>query len=134
MFECMQQTCVRLAMGLSPRSMDCARRGAEEAERDFDEIAGEASRVWDEALSAIEVEADDERALRIFYSNFYHTLIKPSDWNGESFYYDDEEAFVLDFATLWDQYKTQMPLLFTLYPDMAQKITRTILALSLIHI
>lgn len=31
----------------------------------------------------------------------------------------------MDFTTLWDQYKTQMPLLFTLYPDIAGKVMQT---------
>jgi len=119
---------VRMAMGISSRSMEIARKGAAEAALDFDIIAETARAEWDRALSAIEIEANDERDRRIFYSNFYHTLIKPADWSGESFIYDDEEAFTLDFATLWDQYKTQFPLIFTLYPEMSEKIIRTTLA------
>lgn len=118
----------RMAMGISCRSMDIARAGAAEADTDFDDIAESARLEWEKALSAIEIDAKDERDRRIFYSNFYHTLIKPSDWSGESFLYDDEHAFTLDFATLWDQYKTQFPLIFTLYPEISEKIVRTMLA------
>lgn len=127
-FEELRAGSVRLALGISPKSMEIARRGAGECDADFEAIAAQAAQAWNEKLSAIEIEADDERDVRLFYSNFYHTLVKPSDWSGESFLYDDEEACTLDFATLWDQYKTQLPLLFTLYPDMSEKIVRTILA------
>ena len=118
----------RLTVGISARSMDIARKGLAESETDFDMIAKAAGDEWEKALSAIEIETGDERDRRIFYSNLYHTLIKPTDWHGESFMYDDEEAFTLDFATLWDQYKTQFPLLFTLYPDISDKIVRTTIA------
>lgn len=127
-FDVQEAKTVRLALGLSPKSMEIARGGALEATQDFDAIARDAADKWNEMLSAIEIEADDERDVRLFYSNFYHTLIKPSDWHGESFIYEDEEACTLDFATLWDQYKTQFPLLFTLYPQMTDRIVRTIMA------
>ena len=72
---------------------------------------------WEEALSVIDIDAD-ERTRRIFYSNLYHSLIKPSDWTGESFLYDDPEGklpFTLDYMTFWDIYKTELPLLFWLF-------------------
>ncbi len=119
---------VRLSMGVSSRSIEIASRAIAEAKLDFDALAKEAEEKWEKAFSAIEVEAADERDLRIFYSNFYHTLVKPADWSGESFLYQDEDAFVIDLATLWDQYKTQTPLLFTLYPEISDKLVKTILA------
>lgn len=127
-FEHLPGRTVRLALGLSPRSMNIAQSGAKEAQDNFDEICASADTAWNTALSAIEIDAKDERDQRLFYSNLYHTLIKPSDWSGESFLYADEEACLLDFATLWDQYKTQLPLLMTLYPDVSDKIVRTVLA------
>lgn len=94
----------------------------------FDAVAAAASDTWEQKLSAIDIVASD-RDREIFYSNLYHTLTKPSDWSGESFYYDDED-FLLDFITLWDIYKTQVPLLFTLYPDISRKLIRTYALMS----
>ena len=119
---------VRLSIGVSSRSIAIAAKAVEEARLDFDALVKAAEDKWEKAFSAIEVEAADERDLRIFYSNFYHTLVKPADWSGESFLYQDEEAFVIDLATLWDQYKTQTRLLFTLYPEISDKLVKTILA------
>jgi len=127
-FEVLPAATVRMALGVSPKSMDIAREGALEATMDFDSIAAESAECWEKAFSSIEIETDNERDMRLFYSAFYHTLIKPANWHGESFLYEDEDAFMLDFATLWDQYKTQMPLLFTLYPHISEEIVRTILA------
>lgn len=127
-FEKLPGMNVRMTLGVSSRSMEIARKSIDEGAQDFDVLVKNAENLWNEAFSAVEVEAADERDLRIFYSNFYHTLVKPADWSGESFLYKDEDAFVIDLATLWDQYKTQTPLLFTLYPDISDKLVKTILA------
>lgn len=91
--------------------------------KSFDAVAAEADAAWEDALSRIDIDADN-RDKEIFYSNFYHTLTKPADWSGESFYYDDED-FLVGFSTLWDIYKTQLPLVMTLYPEISRKIVRT---------
>lgn len=49
--------------------MEFARRGATECDADFETIAAQAAQAWNEKLSAIEIEADDERDVRLFDSN-----------------------------------------------------------------
>ncbi len=117
---------VNVTLGLSPKSMDVARRDVLSNPYSFDEARTKAYEAWNEALSRIDARFDAERDARVFYSNFYHSLIKPCDFSGESFLYDQEE-FVLEFATIWDQYKTQLPLIDTLYPDMARRVAATML-------
>ncbi len=117
---------VSVTLGLSPKSMDIAERDVKENTLSFDEARREAHGRWNEALSRVDARFDDERDTRIFYSNMYHSLIKPCDYSGESFLYDRDE-FTLEFATIWDQYKTQLPLIDTLYPEMARRIAATIL-------
>lgn len=96
--------------------------------RSFDEIRRAASAEWEAALSRIEIETEDDREAGIFYSNLYHTLIKPCDFSDEAFLFRDcKGKFVTDIATLWDIYKTQLPLLFTLYPDISEKILATLM-------
>ena len=87
----------------------------------FNEARTNADRIWNEALNRIAIESDDENELEIFYSNLYHTLVKPCDWNGEGFLWNDA-PYVVDFITLWDMYKTQLPLVFTLYPEISRNI------------
>ncbi len=123
-FECGPQAGVTL--GLSPKSEAIARRDALENPYSFDEARSAAYHRWQEALSRIEARFDGERDAEIFYSNLYHSLVKPCDFSGESFLYD-QEAFVLEFATIWDQYKTLMPLLYTLYPQISGRIVETML-------
>ena len=115
-----------IALGLSPRSAAVARADATSAAPSFDEARAAARAAWNEALSRVDAKFDDPRDDEIFYSNMYHALVKPCDFSGESFLYDQEE-FVLEFATIWDQYKTLLPFIYTLYPDMSRKIVLTML-------
>ena len=117
---------VSVTLGLSPKGMDIARRDVLSNQLSFDEARAQAYDLWNSALSRIDARFDAEKDARIFYSNLYHSLVKPCDFSGESFLYDAEE-FVLEFATIWDQYKTQLPLIDTLFPDMARQVVQTML-------
>ena len=94
---------------------------------DFDSAKEQAQLTWEARLSTIELEGVSDEDREIFYSNYYHTLIKPCGWKNESFIWNENETFYLDFATLWDVYKTQMPLLFTLHADVGRGIIKTLL-------
>ncbi len=96
----------------------------------FNAVRDAAYEKWCEALARIEITTDDERQKRIFYSNLYHTLVKPCSRTGESPLWE-ESPFCVDFATMWDIYKTQLPLLFTLYPEISKEIVETIILCGL---
>ncbi len=119
-FECENDVTVKVS--LSSKSAEAAEAFLAKETRSFEELKTDAYATWNKYLSVIEIDAD-ERTKRIFYSNFYHSIVKPTNWAGES-YYSDEEDFFCDFVTLWDTYKTQSPLMFTLYPDIASRIIR----------
>ena len=96
-------------------------------ERPFEEIRKAAEEIWEQHLSKVEIETDDARELEIFYSNLYHTLIKPCDYTDEAFLLREREgAFVTDIATMWDVYKTQLPFIFMLYPNIAETFIKTL--------
>lgn len=84
-----------------------------------EEASKSTANVWEKYLSAIEIETEDERLKEIFYSNLYHSFLKPANW-GEKY---------VDFPTMWDIYKTQLPLVFTLFAKEGKGITDTMLNL-----
>lgn len=84
---------------------------------DFDTARKNAEDVWERYLSAIEIDADDE-VKYLFYSNLYHSILKPAKL---------EDNKLTDFATLWDMYKTQLPLVYSLYAEESRKIVDTLL-------
>lgn len=92
---------------------------------EFDEVKKNAYEIWNEALSRIRIEKGDEDFKKKFYSNLYHSLIKPADMTGESVLCASGDT-VVDLATLWDQYKTLLPLIYMSYPEMGEKIARAI--------
>ncbi len=94
---------------------------------DFDTVRKQANCQWQEKLSKIELDGVSEEEKEIFYSNFYHSLIKPCGWDKESFLWKEKDTFYLDFATLWDVYKTQTPFIFALYPKVGKGIVKTII-------
>ncbi|MBO4412353.1 MAG: glycoside hydrolase family 92 protein [Lachnospiraceae bacterium] len=87
----------------------------------FEEVRQAADAEWEELLRRIELTGASPEDTEVFYSNLYHTLVKPSDRPGDSPFWDDP-TFVTEFCTMWDIYKTQLPLLFTLYPEIGKKI------------
>ena len=93
--------------------------------KSFEETAAEAYAIWNQYLSAIDITTEDEQLKEKFYSNLYHSLIKPADLTGENILGVKDDV-VSDFATFWDQYKTVMPLIYLLYPDMSNKIVKAI--------
>ena len=97
--------------------------------RSFDAVKEAASSIWKQYLSKIELNTQDEALKEKFYSNFYHTLIKPVDMTGEKVL-GVSDKLVTDLATLWDQYKTQLPLVMLLYPDMGKKVADCIVNIS----
>ncbi len=90
----------------------------------FDETVTAAEAAWENALGAIRITGADENEATLFYSNLYQTIVKPNDWGTGSFLWEDG-PFVVDFSTLWDMYKTQLPLVFTLYPQVSAHIVGT---------
>jgi len=90
----------------------------------FDETRRAANDAWEEALGRVKVESEDENELKIFYSNLYHSLTKPNFWPRGGFLAPGK-PMVVDFCTLWDVYKTQLPLVYTLYPDISRQIVES---------
>ncbi|MBE7100866.1 MAG: glycoside hydrolase family 92 protein [Clostridiales bacterium] len=128
-FGCLFETdsdCAIVKVGYSLVSVEKA-RAAVSSVFDFDIVREQAENAWFKRLSTIELEGVSDEDREIFYSNYYHTLIKPCGWKNESFLWDEKETFYLDFATLWDVYKTQIPLIFTLHADIGKGIVKTLL-------
>lgn len=96
---------------------------------DFETVSKTAYETWNRYLSSVQIDTDDEVLKGKFYSNFYHSLIKPAILTGENVLGVKDET-VVDFNTFWDQYKTLLPLLSLLYHDEAQKIANGIVNIS----
>lgn len=124
-YEISDKKIVEISVSISVRSAENALKNFDKIPS-FDEAKNKAKEKWNAQLSKIKIDAD-EKTKEIFYSNLYHSLVKPSDWSGESFIYSGDGVFVADFSTLWDMYKTALPLIFMLNREMGEKIVETLL-------
>jgi putative alpha-1,2-mannosidase len=117
---------IEVRVAFSFRSLEQAQRNLAEAPADFDQARSDAELIWTAALERIPYEAKDTRDAQLFYSNLYHSLTKPSICIDESPWWDDA-AFTTDFSTVWDLYKTQLPLVFRYYPAEGVEIVKSMI-------
>ncbi len=130
LFDAGAQSVIHVRVGLSLRSVAQARENAHDvAGQTFEEVRAATERLWVDYVGRIQVSGGTEAQRKVFYSSLYHSLLKPADWRGESPYWD-APPFYIDFATMWDQYKTQLPLLLTFYPERGRDMINSLLSLA----
>lgn len=107
------------AIAFSYASADeAARRADEAAAAGFDKSRAEAATEWARRLGRIRATFADAKMRGRFYSALYHSLVKPVDCGGKW----------LDFVTMWDVYRTQLPLAMSTEPDMARPLLLSLLS------
>lgn len=84
----------------------------------FMEVAANAERQWNGILDKIRVDGGTDEERTMFYTALYHATIKPGDFMDENPFTSQPGPFFFDLSTLWDLYKTQLPLLMTLWPEL----------------
>ncbi|WP_372800644.1 GH92 family glycosyl hydrolase, partial [Lutibacter sp.] len=102
----------------------------------FEKIKNEASEIWNNNLSNIVVETDNEELKNIFYTALYHTQVAPvtfSDINGEFRKENDEIVKAEDYTaystlSLWDTFRAEHPLLTFTATDKVADIINSMLA------
>jgi putative alpha-1,2-mannosidase len=124
-----------LRLGLSLHSVEQARSRVEEARgRSFDQVVQETQATWNEHANRIQVEGGTAQQRELLYSSLYHSLVKPGEWPSEGPWWKADATrgtpFYVDLSTMWDQYKTQLPLLLSLYPERGTGIVNGLLALA----
>ena len=97
---------------------EAASRANEAALAGFDKSRNEAAADWSARLSRIRADFADKRLRSRFYSALYHSLVKPSDSGGKW----------SDFVTMWDVYRTQLPLAMSVEPDIARPMLLSLLS------
>jgi putative alpha-1,2-mannosidase len=113
-------------VAFSFRSLDQAKRNLDEAPADFDAARAHSEQIWTAALERVPYQPENERDAKLFYSNLYHSLTKPSLCMNESPWWPDA-PFTTDFSTLWDLYKTQLPLVFRYYPAEGSEFVKSMI-------
>lgn len=122
---------VELRFGFSLRGPDQAKENLERecgpGPTSFERRRAETATVWGRHVGAIQVDTPDEDRRTVFATALYHSLIKPCLAPDESPFWPTDGPFAYDIATMWDIYRTQLPLLTALVPDKAVELANAIL-------
>lgn len=100
----------------------------------FDEISQRAKDAWEEKLSLIEIDTDDEEQMRTFYSCMYRAFLFPHkayelDESGNAVHYcavdgTVKDGFLYTDTGFWDTSRTQLPLLALIDKEEYEKMLR----------
>ncbi|MEM8495995.1 MAG: glycoside hydrolase domain-containing protein, partial [Planctomycetota bacterium] len=118
---------LELRLGFSWRTVRKARKHL--PTRRFEVTSKRAAERWSERLDAIEVQGGSEAQRRVFRTSQYRCLIKPCEAKDESPFWPWDGPFYFDMSTMWDIYKTQLPLALSLYPDFGRDFVNALLSI-----
>ncbi|MDR1225354.1 MAG: GH92 family glycosyl hydrolase [Prevotellaceae bacterium] len=104
---------------------------------DFDKVATDARKLWENELGKIKIEATEQQK-EIFYTGLYHTFIQPntmSDLNGDYMATDFTEQNTsstgggIHYSTfsLWDTYRSAHPLYTILQPERTADFVKSLI-------
>jgi len=122
---------VELRLGFSLRGVDRARTNLEADQASgtggFQRRRAATAATWRSELGAIEIDSPSESRRTVMATSLYHSLIKPCLAPDESPFWPVDGPFVFDLCTMWDIYRTQLPLLVALQPERAVEIANALL-------
>ena len=114
---------VEIRLGFSLRGCEQARdnlyRESGTLPQAFDAVRASTHARWGEHLYRVNVEGGTPARRTVFATALYHSLIKPCIADDESPFWPDSSPFAFDVCTMWDIYKTQIPLLAAIAPHRA---------------
>jgi putative alpha-1,2-mannosidase len=125
---------VELRFGFSLRGVDQARENLYQdcgpGPSSFESRRRATAATWRENLGAISVDTPSRDRQTVFSTALYHSLIKPCLAPDESPFWPTSGPFAFDIATMWDIYRTQLPLLTALMPDRAVELAQALLYIA----
>lgn len=121
---------IELRIGFSMRGREQAAANLARDTFDFDQRRAETRTVWAEHLDRIRVDAGSSALATerqtVFSTALYHSMIKPCFANDESPFWPASGPYVFDICTMWDIYRTQLPLLTVLFPERAVELANAL--------
>ncbi|WP_432995396.1 glycoside hydrolase domain-containing protein [Dactylosporangium sp. CA-233914] len=122
---------VEVRLGFSLRGCEQARHNLERecgtGGPAFDTVRAATAERWREHLGRVRVEGGTPARRTVFATALYHSLIKPCFADDESPFWPASGPFAFDVCTMWDIYKTQLPLLSAVAPDRAADLLESLI-------
>ncbi|MFB9246960.1 glycoside hydrolase domain-containing protein [Sphaerisporangium melleum] len=122
---------IEVRLGFSLRGCEQARENLErecgQAQPAFDAVRSRTRAHWGEHLDRVQVEGGTSNRRTVFATSLYHSLIKPCVADDESPFWPTGGPYAFDVCTMWDIYKTQLPLLAAIAPDRAVDLLESLI-------
>lgn len=126
---------VEVRIGFSLRGCEQARENLRretrampiDTEQAFDLIRARTGARWADHLDRVRVEGGTPARRQVLATALYHSLIKPCFGDDESPFWPAAGPFAFDVCTMWDIYKTQIPLLMAIAPDRAAELLESLI-------
>lgn len=140
-FETAKDEQVFVKVAVSAVDMEGAQKNldAEIPAWDFDGVKSEARKAWNNYLSKIDIETNDENQRTIFYTSLYHTGMQPNiftDVDGRYLGMDlkihqgDVNKPMYTIYSLWDTFRAFHPLMTIIQPELNQAFIRSLIEKS----
>lgn len=126
---------VELRFGFSLRGVEQAGRTLErecgaDAAGSFDRRRAGTRDVWREHLGTVQVDSPSTERTTVLGTALYHSMVKPCLAVDESPFWPTPGPFTFDVSTMWDIYRTQLPLMTALFPERAVELANALLHIA----
>jgi putative alpha-1,2-mannosidase len=122
---------VEVRLGFSLRGCEQARqnlrRECPEGAPAFGVVRAATRSRWGAHVGRVEVDGGTPARRTVLATAMYHALIKPCFADDESPFWPTSGPFAFDICTMWDIYKTQLPLLAAVAPDRAADLLESLI-------
>lgn len=120
---------VQAKVGISFVSKEQARSNIQQEAPgwNFDRVRMASVSAWNQALSKIDLHGETNSQRVQFYTAMYHTMLMPSDRNGENPLWQSAEPYYDDYYAIWDTYRSSGPLLTLIAPERQRDLIRSLI-------
>ena len=122
---------VEVRLGFSLRGCEQARQNLErecgQVRPSFDAVHVKTRARWREHLDKVQVDGGTTARRTVMATALYHSLIKPCIADDESPFWPNSGPYAFDICTMWDIYKTQLPLLAAIAPARAADLLESLI-------
>ncbi|GAA0498223.1 hypothetical protein Ade02nite_91330 [Paractinoplanes deccanensis] len=121
---------IEVRLGFSLRGCDQARdnlrRECGDGVPSFDRVRSATRLRWREHFDKVQIDGGTPARRTVFATALYHSLVKPCFADDESPFWPDSGPYAFDICTMWDIYKTQLPLLSALAPQRSADLLESL--------
>lgn len=122
---------IEVRLGFSLRGCDQARDNLRnecgDSQPAFDVVRARTRDSWDDHVDRVRVEGGTPGRRTVMATSLYHSLIKPCFGDDESPFWPASGPYAFDICTMWDIYKTQLPLLTAIVPNRAVDLLESLI-------